>query len=287
MIIVRIWEGIGNQLFQYAYARGRLAQNVLVCLDLNKAYLKKFPTTRNNTPRENSIQHFNLAVPSIDVEQYHPYFFLNQESRLEKGVFALAKKGLWPYVFLEEKSEFYSKRMAGIRGNVYLKGWFQDVRYFEAIRQKLLRELTPRKRIRISSELRKMIQNRGSVAVHVRRGDYIKAGRVLPMAYYARARKIVEQSVDDPLFLIFSDDYEWVKNNIKWGRSAVYVDEVCDLEDYEQLFLMSRCHSQIIANSTFSWWAAWLNQDSEKTVIVPERFVCANPGLQIKGSIVI
>lgn len=274
-------------MFQYAYARARSAEGIPVFLDLKKAYIQTFPTLRNNTLRENSIQNFNITLPSIDVEKYHRYFFLGKSSKLEKCICFLAENRLWPYSFIEEKSEFYSRRIANLKGNVYLKGWFQDIRYFEKIRRELLHEFTPRKRIKIPSELRKMIESKNSVAIHVRRGDYVRLGRALPTAYYVKAKKEMERNMEDPVFFIFSDDYEWVKNHIEWGSKVFYIDELCKLEDYEQLFVMSRCHSQVIANSTFSWWAAWLNPDPDKTVIMPKRFICSEPGLEIQGSILI
>lgn len=274
-------------MFQYAYARARSAEGIPVFLDLKKAYIQTFPTLRNNSLRENSIQNFNITLPSMDVEKYRKYFYLRKETLLDKSVYFLAERKLWPYSFVEEKSEFYSQRIASLRGDVYIKGWFQDIRYFEGIRKELLREFTPRKRIQIPSEVLKMIRNKDSVAIHVRRGDYVRLGRALPTAYYIKAKKMIEQKMKNPIFFIFSDDYEWVKNHIDWGREVFYIDEMCGLKDYEQLFVMSRCHSQVTANSTFSWWAAWLNSASDKIVIMPKKYIYSEPGLEIQGSILI
>lgn len=287
MIIVRIWEGIGNQLFQYAYARSQLKRDKCVFLDLDKAYKAEFPTFRNNALRENSIQKFNIKVPSIDVEKLGKYSYLERKTWVSKIIFYLARNGWWPYSFIEEKSEHYSRRIDRLKRNVYIKGWFQDIRYFQGIRKELLQEVTPKKKIKIPSSLLKMINDKNSVAIHVRRGDYVKLGRALPVAYYISAKKMIEARIKSPIYLIFSDDYKWVKENINWNCKVFYIDELCNLEDYEQLFVMSRCHSQVISNSTFSWWAAWLNPDKEKTVIIPKQFVQYNSGLKIKNSILL
>lgn len=288
MLIVRIWEGLGNQMFQYAYARKRMGEGVPIFLDLNKAYIEAFPTLKNNALRDNSIQKFNITVPVIDVEEYGRYFYLRQKTAFEKTVCCLAEKGLWPYSFIEEKREFYSKKVAHVKGNVYLKGWFQDQKYFESIRKELIHEFTPKKKIKISAGLLEIIKGGNSVAIHVRRGDFVRLGKTMPSAYYHQAKSILENRLDNPIFFVFSDDYQWVKENINWSDTRVfYIDEICKLEDYEQLFLMSRCRGQITSNSTFSWWAAWLNTFDDKMIVIPKRWVRINPGLEIKGSILI
>lgn len=289
MIIVRIWEGLGNQMFQYAYARKRMAEGVPVFLDLDKAYNESFPMFRNNVHRNNSIQKYNITVPSIKVEEYGKYFYLRRQTGMEKQICFLAEHGWWPYIFLEEKQEFYNKKVAYIKGNVYIKGWFQDKRYFEGIRKELLQEFTPIKKINISSEVLRMVKNGNSVALHIRRGDYVRLGRALPVKYYLYAKRLVEQKIAKPTFFVFSDDYLWVKENIPFRESdkVFYIDEICKLKDYEQLFLMSRCYAQIISNSTFSWWAAWLNRAQNKIVVMPRRFVQMNPGLEISNSFII
>ncbi len=287
MIIVRIWEGLGNQMFQYAYARKRMAESVPVSLDLNRAYIEAFPTFKNNTFRCNRIQKFHLTIPSMNVEKYGRYFYMRRKTRLEKSICFLAEHRLWPYAFIEEETEHYSRKAACVKGNVYLKGWFQDQRYFEGIRKELLHEFTPRKKIRLSSDLLRMVRSRNSVAIHVRRGDYVRLGWTLSRAYYIQTKELLEKKIEAPVFFVFSDDYFWVKENIPFKETdrVFYIDEICRLEDYEQLLLMSSCRAQIISNRTFSWWAARLNTNSDKLVFMPKKDVQLNPGLEIKGSI--
>lgn len=272
MIIVRIWEGLGNQMFQYAYARALKEKGILVRLDLDKSYDQVFAKYRNHMLRENGIQNFRISIPSIEVCSYRSYNYLNQNSVIEKVVFWLAKHSLWKYKFYEEEIQAYSDRTANIRGNYYLKGWFQSEKYFKHIRSVLLKEFTPKTKIRVSQKLRTAFEDLESVSLHVRRGDYVRINQALNIVYYKKAIEYMKQIYDNPIFLIFSDDLEWVKEHLFINARYIYVNEDRKLEDYEELFIMSRCKSNIISNSTFSWWAAWLNQNENKTVIAPKKW---------------
>ena len=271
IIIVRIWEGLGNQLFQYAYARALQERGLNVKLDLKKAYDEVFPKNNKYTRRQNNIQNFNISIGDIDVEKYGKYQYLQRNNIKNKIIYYLANHGLWKYKYYEQEGYFYNKKYVNIKGNCYVKGWFQAESYFKHIRNELLRELTPQKKIKISKELRMALENSESVAVHVRRGDYVKVRQDSPISYYVRAMKHIENHYPNPLFLFFSDDIEWVKDHIKIDGKCFYVSEDMQLQDYEELFIMSKCKSNIISNSTFSWWGAWLNQNPDKIVIAPKN----------------
>lgn len=267
LVIVRIWEGLGNQLFQYAYARFLAERGLNVRLDLNKAYDHTFKKNRNHYQRQNSIQSFNISLLDINVEEYGKYRYIERDSMKDNLVFYLARHGLWKYRYYEETKHFYTEKAAKIKGNCYIKGLFQDEKYFKHLRQILLKELTPGKKIRISKELRQAMENKESVAVHIRRGDYVKIHQALPVAYYYKAIALIKNHYQNPQFLIFSDDLDWVKENLKIEDKCIYVNEDRKLQDYEELMIMSRCKSNIISNSTFSWWGAWLNRNPEKIII--------------------
>ena len=157
-----------------------------------------------------------------------------------------------------------------IRGNCYIKGWFQNEKYFRNIRKELLREFVPRNKIKIERELISVVRERESVAIHIRRGDYVRLNETLSLSYYSKAIDFIKKFYKKPVFLFFSDDLKWVKQNMKIDGRCVFVNEDRALQDFEELFIMSRCKSNIIANSTFSWWAAWLNPNKEKIVIAPK-----------------
>lgn len=275
IVIVRIWEGLGNQLFQYAYARVLKENGLDVRLDLNKCYDDFFTKDPRHDMRQCGIQNFNISLPEINVEEYGKYQFIKRDNAVNKAVYNVARHGLWKYKFYEESVDQkghvppYSARMANVRGNCYIKGWFQDERYFKPIRNKLLAELTPKKKIQISKELRRALSYEKSVSLHVRRGDYVKTNAVLDIKYYKKAIVRMQRLYKEPLFLIFSDDLDWVKKNLDIGNDCIYVNENKKLHDYEEVIIMSKCKSNIIANSTFSWWGAWLNRDPEKIIIEP------------------
>lgn len=271
LLIIRIGEGLGNQLFEYAYARAWKEKGLDVRLDMNKTYDDAFIKYKNNDPRENCIQNFNITLPEIDVTAYRKYDYLKQETIKDKIIFHLAKHKLWKYKFYEEPMDSGTRKPVCLHGNYYVRAWLQEERYFKQIRNILLRELTPRKKIVLPKELRQAIEYEESIAVHVRRGDYIRIQNTLNAAYFNKAAVRMKQHYHSPLFVVFSEDIDWVKKNLDIGADCIYVTEKGTLQDYEELFLMSRCSSQIISNSTFSWWGAWLNQNPRKVVIAPRQ----------------
>jgi Glycosyl transferase family 11 len=154
----------------------------------------------------------------------------------------------------------------------YMEGDFQSERYFKDDTQDIRRQFALQEPIAHKyPEIIKDIQSSDAVAVHVRRGDYLdKEHRyiILGAEYYAEAMKIITEKVTYPKYFFFSDDIEWVKQNLAYPQDSVFLCHA----DYEDLILMSMCKHQIIANSTFSWWAAWLNQNKNKVVIAPQRW---------------
>jgi Glycosyl transferase family 11. len=281
MVIVRIWEGLGNQMFQYAYARALKERGMDVRLDLGKAYESALkPAQRgSHAQRCAGVQNFRITLPSIDVDGYGKYKYLQQDTAMDKFRYWMGEHSVGRYKFYEESFPGYSSRATRIRGNYYVKGWFQSPRYFMHIRNILLKEFTPNKKIKRSKELRDLLGHKESVSLHVRRGDYVKIQNTLHGLYYGQAVEYMKEVYREPVFFVFSDDLEWVEQNLEIKGDVVYVNSDGKLQDYEELFLMSRCSSNIIANSTFSWWAAWLNPHGGKHVIAPRKWLSGQEGL--------
>lgn len=269
LIIIEIWEGLGNQLFQYSYGRFLKERGLNVQLDLRKTYDCFFPAYENHAYRENSIQNFNITLPEIDVEKYGKYNYIKRDNTMNKIIFGLAEHGLWKYKFYEEPMSRHINMFPHFRGNYYIKAWFQNEKYLRQIRGILLRELTPKKKIRISGSLHKALEKDITVSLHVRRGDFVNTKKMLPVSYFRKAIDFMKKKYENPLFLVFSEDLDWAKNNLHICNNCIYVNEDRKLRDYEELIIMSRCKSNIISNSTFSWWGAWLNQNPKKIVIAP------------------
>lgn len=270
MIIVRIWEGLGNQMFQYAYARFLSRKGQLVYLDLHKSYDAYFPRDKRQNNRDVAIQNFRITIRGVDIESTNHYKYLKCKTLPERLIFKMAQRGKWIYNFWDEG---YARDTDVFRGNCYVKGWFQNPAYLNNIRKILLKEFIPKKRIKITKQLRELLENHQTVSIHIRRGDYVAIHNDLSWDYYAKAIAEMKKYYEDPVFIVFSDDYLWAKQHLNSDDVYYFIDEHECLEDYEQLMVMSRCNSNIIANSTFSWWAAWLNQNKDKNVIMPKRWL--------------
>jgi hypothetical protein len=169
------------------------------------------------------------------------------------------------------------------KGNLYLKGYWQNELYFREIRKYLLNEWVPNFTLsKAASDFRQLIINSNSVSVHFRRGDYVtvpainQSFGVLPISYYQTAIAELEAHFSDLKLFIFSDDIDWVKKNLQTTIPTHFVDTL--KLDYEELFLMTCCKHNIIANSSFSWWGAWLNNYADKIVFAPDPWFINYPG---------
>lgn len=273
MYIVRVWEGLGNQMFQYAFARAvrhRTGQQVF--LDADRAYKDSFELESKHVERPYMLNNFNIQLRRINVEEMNALRFLRQGTLFEKVIFYLSKKGKWMVNFLQDADAVYHEEFFCEKGNYYVFGWFQQVAYFDDIRKILLKEFTPKKKIKIPKNLLRILREKNTVALHVRRGDYLKWGNACNVHYYTKAIRYMQENVENPIYLVFSDDIEWVKNNIQIQGRVVYISGEYSFKDYEELLVMSKCKHQIIANSTFSWWAAWLNRNVDKIVVAPSKW---------------
>ena len=247
MIITRFEGGLGNQLFQYAIGR---------CL----AY------------KHNTELKFDMTIPERGKNSHHAFYRLNNFNVIENFATDEEIKSL---KLLREKDVKNLDEIINAPDNVYLWGYWGNEKYFLEIRDILLREFSLKKSLgKISSIWAEMIRAaKCSVCVHVRHGDYINyAGRnsfgmIHPEYYFSCVNELKKFYSDITLF-IFSDDIEWCKENLKFDVPAKFV-EGCEY-DFEEMYLMSLCHHNIIPNSTFSWWGAWLNPNPNKKVFVPD-----------------
>jgi len=161
---------------------------------------------------------------------------------------------------------FHYQEIPEIKDSVLLYGYFQSEKYFKDYENEI-RELFMSYEVDMSNHLKNLLENGNTCSIHVRRGDYLKSPNHHPtqsMNYYMKA---IKKMPKDSVFLIFSDDIQWCKDNFPdLPEKFIFVE---GNRDYEDLYIMSKCKNNIICNSTFSWWAAWLNKNSEKIVIAP------------------
>lgn len=270
MIFVRIWEGLGNQLFQYAYARAlSLRTHQKVFLDVRET--GKLAKDTGRAFRKYELGNFNIKLPVCsNIERFYPH--LCERKGILFSIHKIVLRYLCFFRYYEEKEVQYRKELLRLRGNWYLQGWFQNFQYFEEYESIIRKELTPKQKIRITRELKDILKEKETVSVHIRRGDYQKTDSILPLTYYENAMERMQTLVNAPFWIVFSDDIAWCKKNMDFGDQVYYIGEKEQLQDFEELLVMSRCKNHIIANSTFSWWGAWLNRHKEKIVIGPERW---------------
>ena len=269
MIITKLKGGLGNQLFQYAAGRAvALHHKVPLKLDL---------TIFETNKLHNGYRLDQFAIQS-DIATKNEIFNLKGGNNVLFS--ALRKAG-----FVKRKSYFKEKRSSHFDASIfknnfiYLDGYWQNELYFSDIRELLLRELSPISSMNdLGNAYLEPIKNSNSVSLHVRRGDYLnlKNVGVLDVDYYMKAVEYIRTNVEKPIFFIFSDDLEWCKNSLGFLEGCIYVDRT--QTEIDDLKLMSFCRHNIIANSSFSWWGAWLNQNPKKTVIAPKGWLLNDPG---------
>ena len=270
MIIIKIMGGLGNQMFQYALARRLQLMGRNVKIDTS--YFDDIPDT--DTPRLKWVTKFNYKFYEISkFEKKYRMLIMN-------SVYTIIKQK--PYIFIERDYNYDSSIIK--KKHAYLIGYWQTVKYFDVIGDILkedfkfnMNELTKEEKS-LYEEL-KNIPN--SVSVHVRMGDYRNRDNfsifvnICNSDYYIKACEMCQEKLNDCTFFVFTDspsDFEKnIRLNVKY--KLIFTKEK---NDWFELFLMSSCKNNIIANSTFSWWAAWLNSNPDKLVISPDRWTNEN-----------
>jgi hypothetical protein len=272
MVIVKLMGGLGNQMFQYAAARSiSLRHGTDLKLDLS--FLDGEQT--GDTPRA-----FALDCFAINAEKASRWDIVSMGGKGTKLLETVTAKFFQLFrgnlVYREKQFNLDSKFFL-LSGNVYLEGYWQSERYFADFEDVIRKELTVKIPIYGENlELAKEILGVNAVSLHVRRGDYvadekIKAKHyVCDLLYYRSAEEMLMQSIENPSFFVFSDDPQWAETNLKLSRPARYVKH--NNMAYEDLRLMSLCRHHIIANSSFSWWGAWLSVHPGKLVIAPRKW---------------
>jgi hypothetical protein len=259
MIVVRLNGGLGNQMFQYALGR-RLAIERAVPLGLDLGSL--------NGPARRRARHYGLNAFQIDVSKlFRRSFFVGLKDIKCFGARATRVKEIEDHVL----QEFPSDR------SLVLDGFWQREEYFSPISEIIRREF--QLKAPLTSDRQKIAArlSPSAVSIHVRRGDYVGTPKFASFFgtcssdWYKAAIAAMCERVQSPHFFVFSDDPVWARKNLPLhGHPAEFIDRCPDNRDYEDMYLMSRCAHHIIANSSFSWWAAWLNPSPDKIVIAPK-----------------
>jgi hypothetical protein len=271
MIISRINGGLGNQMFQYAFGRALAiarGTDLSVGLDAFRGY------TLHNGFELARI--FDINAHTANESDYRKVLGVRG---IEKNRRALIRKRFSWFRgsrVVVEPHYHYWEDAAGLPEDCYVVGYWQSERYFQAF-QDLIREdfsfRTP-----MSPQNQKTydkISSCEAISLHIRRGDYISDQNtfnthgVCSMDYYEKALEFIYRQCNNPVLFVFSDDMAWVKENFNFDKQSYFIENNCGDDSYNDMRLMSSCKHHILANSSFSWWGAWLNSSAEKVVVTP------------------
>jgi len=220
-----------------------------------------------------------------------PEYAMPEEIKLLRGSNGIRSRifrriGLSSPTYIKEKNLAFNPAFYTLNNNSYIDGYWQSEKYFKnyanIIRQDFMYTMPLSDK---NQPIKKLIMSCNSVSVHIRRGDYIansqanKFHGVCSLDYYKKASQLIAQKLDTPVFFIFSDDISWCKSNLNLDFPTFFIETATPSSPYEDMHLMSLCSHHIIANSTFSWWGAWLNPNTNKLVIAPKQWF-ANPKIK-------
>ncbi|MGL4772226.1 MAG: alpha-1,2-fucosyltransferase [Clostridium sp.] len=261
MIIMHVLGGLGNQMFQYALYLKLKSLGKEVRLDIGSYSMYQ--------------QHNGFEIEKI-FDTTPEYMTVDdiQKFVVPYGSFV---NGRIVRSFVEQKTLFKFEKHIFELHDHYLYGYWPCSTYFKDIKDIVRKEYTFKNPLDdVNEAILNDIKSSNSVCLHVRRGDYLSnEGLFVNLGktnYYENAIKYIQDNVENPKFFIFSNDIQWVKDNLKIDNEVVYVENNAKENSYKDMQLMSNCKHCIMANSSFSWWAAWLNDSENKIILIPHHW---------------
>ncbi|WP_126455392.1 alpha-1,2-fucosyltransferase [Sulfuriflexus mobilis] len=274
MIISQIIGGLGNQMFQYAAGRAlSLVRGQPLLLDVTG--FAGYGLHQGFELQRVFDCPIGIATEE-DVRGILGWQFSAGIRRIvaRPGMAAFRRKG-----FIVEPHFHYWPEIKNVPRDCYLLGYWQSERYFRAATADIRADFSFKSPlVNRNAETAAQIDQVNAISLHMRRGDYVNNPKtsathgLCSLDYYQAAIKFVSERVEEPFFFIFSDDIAWVKANLKLDFPCQYVDHNHGAESFNDMHLMSLCQHHIIANSSFSWWGAWLNSDPKKIVLAPKKW---------------
>ncbi|WP_026506855.1 alpha-1,2-fucosyltransferase [Butyrivibrio sp. MC2013] len=272
MIIIKLQGGLGNQLFIYALYKSLLAMGRQVKID----EVSRMQTDKQRVPL---LDKLGLDVVSATDDEVRAMrdAYMDPYHRIRRKIFGRKSKD-----YFEPADGNYSARIKDL-DDVYLDGFFQSEKYFEGedIRESLKTEILGRRDdiIALSDpDLLKAVCDPAAVSVHIRRGDYLwpgvakTYGGICTESYYDKAMEIMAGRIDKPRYIFFSNDIDWCRERYGSLDGVVFVSESGENRDLKEFFLMSLCRNHIIANSSYSWWGAYLGERGGVT-LAPHKWI--------------
>ena len=275
IITVFLTGGLGNQMFQYAAARS-LAERTGACLLIDLSLLNV--RTKNTTPRNYELNRFVLDKNVKIVSSKLRGLLISKLYYNIRNTLPGKKITEFFSIFTDKESYNFDPRFSQLRHKVKLLGYFASEKYFLNYKQIIQNSFIFKEKLcSKNNELAEIIKNTNAVSVHIRRGDYIRNQNAAsnfvscPKEYYEQAIAYICERIESPWFFIFSDEPQNAKEFLN-VENAVYINWNKGEESYNDMRLMSFCKHNIIANSSFSWWGAWLNNYPQKIVIAPRQW---------------
>ena len=258
MVIIKLQGGLGNQMFQYASAKA---------IALHRKQELKIDHSNFETYDLHSygLDHFNIKAEKQLIGSKSTFF---NKLAFKYGLKKEHTHNETDFKFNENKQIFNIKT-----NDLILHGYYQTEKYFKKYRNEILADFEIKGFLKPETEaMLSKIRSTNAVSIHIRRGDYLlhDVHNTSKDAYYKAAMEFIESKIENPVYYLFSDDMKWVKENFKSKHEMVYVDFNDASTNYQDIKLMSNCKHNVIANSSFSWWSAWLNKNPEKLVIAPK-----------------
>jgi len=273
MICVRLNGGLGNQMFQYALGRALSIKHktelIFDCSQLGKKI-------KGLTARNFDLKVFNIQASEAtksDLAKLRPFIY----RLINVLAIKIGFKGIATSKFFIEQKFSYNEQIEKTADDCYLVGYWQSPLYFKEIQNLILQEFEFPPLTGENSVTGHKISNGNSISLHIRRGDFLNLSAhsthgICSLNYYEAAISHITEKTNDPIFFIFSDDVAWAKENLKIKGKCYYIAGNSGDKSYIDMQLMSLCKHNIIANSSFSWWGAWLNLNGGKIVIAPEKW---------------
>lgn len=257
MITTELNGGLGNQMFQYSLGKVLSIKNkTTFTLDIG--------ILLNQKKRKYELDNYKISGLVRGQKSFYRRLF--SKFSFKKSV-----------VIVREKKFQFNEFVLRLKGNLFLSGYWQSHRYFQKYKKQILKDFTLKKPPPIPKDMESFFKEKVTVSIHVRRGDYVtdkKAAKILGTLdrnYYKKAINFIEKKFKKVFYIVFSDDLEWAEKNIPkmTSNKIIFSQKNSATSD---LYFMSLCNHNIIANSSFSWWGAYLNAHRGKIVIAPKKW---------------
>lgn len=271
MIITEINGGLGNQLFQYA-AGLALATRHQTELKINVQFKEE------DTSRDIGLSHFNIELKKATTKDLSSLYPASVFERIIQRILPTSFKK-----YYKEKEFAYQTSFKQLGSNLYLKGYWQSELYFSSISEQIRAAFTLSPTVfQGAAKFIEEVNTIESVAIHVRKGDYLISPFAdyytnLESSYYNKAIDLLRTRNAHLKLFVFTDDINWVKSNLQLDHSYTIASGTYTQSMYEDFKAMQSCKYHVIANSSFSWWTAWLSDRKDKVVVAPQQWFNKGP----------